>query len=733
MKPLGTVWQLIDSYGLPWTVARMIYELQARSRFQVVRFRRRMWADDELAHWLRPGVPSDPDGYAAYWQEHRPPFLFRPADRPLYGRALREILGEEGIQALVGEAEQLKQGRFQYFFSQSGRLGFPPDWHHNPFTNQRTSPTAHWSRIPMFSSETGDLKFIWEPGRFASAYTLARAYWASGDEAYAETFWQLVESWARSNPPNHGAHWRCGQEISLRLMAWCFGLYAFAESPATTPDRLFLMAGMIAVQADRVAKNHVYAYLQRNNHAISEGVGLWTAGILFPEFREAEKWRESGRKFLEEEARRQIYDDGAYVQHSTNYHRLMLHDYLWAIRLGELAGYELSPLLMDRVYKAGELLYQLQDEESGYVPNYGANDGALILPLNICDYKDFRPVLGSIHYLFRRTRLYQHGPWEEDLLWLFGPEAIETQREVVEKKPLQASIGGYYTLRAGKSWGMTRCVTFQDRPSDADMLHLDIWRNGVNVACDPGSYRYFAEPAWDKVLSSTQVHNTVSVDGEDQMERGPRFMRLTWTESKMYYHLTAEENRLAYFEGVHYGYRRLRDKVTHRRAVLKGYEDTWIIVDDMFGDGKHDFRLHWLLADLPFTVDMEEMHVSVATGEDTYGLYLRTCLPESVPGQFDVIRGTEDSAPRGWQSSYYGVRHPALSVALSLSATVPCRLVSVFAPEKQKNQLLVSPKRIHFENCDSRLMANLLAPESASIVQDVILDSPAGREHFVIG
>jgi hypothetical protein len=200
----------------------------------------------------------------------------------------------------------------------------------------------------------------------------------------------------------------------------------------------------------------------------------------------------------------------------------------------------------------------------------------------------------------------------------------------------------------------------------------------------------------------------------------------------LYYHLTVKGGRLAYFEGEHYGYRRLHHKVTHRRAVLSGYEDTWIIVDDLFGHGDHDFRLHWLLADLPFTVEPEEMHVSVDMGEDEYGLYLRTCLPESVPGQFGVVRGTEDSAPRGWQSTY-SARHPALSVVLGLRATVPCRLVSVFAQDKQDNQLSVSAERIHFENCDFKLTANLLTPESPSIVKDVIWDSRTGREHFIIG
>ena len=165
--------RLLRNHSLSWLAARLVYEVQMRGGFQGRRFLKRPWADDELAHWLRPGIPADPTGYADYRQEHCPHFLFQPDDRPVYERVLRQVLGEAGRQALMDEAEQIRQGCFRYFFVRSGQLGFPPDWHYNPFTGQRTSPTAHWSRIPMFSSETGDLKFIWEPGRFASAYTLA--------------------------------------------------------------------------------------------------------------------------------------------------------------------------------------------------------------------------------------------------------------------------------------------------------------------------------------------------------------------------------------------------------------------------------------------------------------------------------------------------------------------------------------------------------------------------------
>jgi len=73
---------------------------------------------------------------------------------------------------------------------------------------------------------------------------LLRAYWRTGDESYAELFWRLVEDWRIQNPPQQGANWKCGQETSLRVMAWCFGLYGFCAATATTAERVVALAQM---------------------------------------------------------------------------------------------------------------------------------------------------------------------------------------------------------------------------------------------------------------------------------------------------------------------------------------------------------------------------------------------------------------------------------------------------------------------------------------------------------
>lgn len=709
------LWPAIKEYGLAWSSARLVYELQVRSGLHALRFGQRSWSEDELSQWICSGVASDADEYLEYWRQHRQPFFFQPAARPEYARALGRTLGENEIETLTGEVDRLREGRFTYFFSQSARLGFPPDWHSNPFTGQRTSPSDHWSNIPMFSAETGDLKFIWEPGRFAFAYKLARAYWATGDETYPETFWQLLESWASANPPNHGAHWKCGQETSLRLMAWCFALYAFADSAATTAPRLASLVGTMAAQADRVAGDHAYARLQRNNHSISEGVGLWTVGLLFPELRRARQWRTQGREILAREATQQIASDGSYIQNSTNYHRLMLQDYIWAIRLGEVCGDPLPDSVLQRIAPAVEFLFQVQDSESGHVPCYGHNDGALVVPLNACDYTDFRPIVSAGNYLVNRSRSYEAGLWDEDLLWLFGPEALEAPARAVRRGSFAAPEGGYYTLRGERSFCFTRCATYHYRPAQADMLHLDLWWRGVNVVCDPGSYLYYADPPWDNSLKGTSVHSTMMVAGQDQMVTGPRFMWFNWINSDVLSFERSAAGNIEWFQGQHDGYVRLKPPVTHRRGVVRAGDNVWVVVDDLLGEGSHSLEGHWLLHPGEHLLDDvgKRLRLSLPGGE--LQLYWNAWELDEMSA--DVSCGEESKAPRGWRSRYYGAREPALSLALSGLGRLPCRIVWVFVLGERTQQVFFDREKVEVRIGNQQTLSLALSdPQSADLV-----------------
>mgnify|MGYP002398849497 CR=1 FL=1 len=601
-------------------------------------------------------------------------FFFASDARSGFQSVLKSFDNKTEFHGVIQEAESMKQGLFKQFSHNFVDNEFPPLWNVNTFTGELSALDKHWSKIGDFTA--GDIKLIWELSRFSFVYHLVRAYWRTGDESYPELFWRLLENWRLKNQPNLGPNWKCGQEITFRVMAWCFGLYGFLKAQSTTIERMAWLILMIAVSGDRIEGNIDYALSQRNNHGISEALGLWTIGLLFPEMENAERWRNKGRFYLEEQGKSLVYEDGSFSQHSVNYHRLMLHDYLWAFRLGDLNGQPLSEKLKARVAKASEWLYQLQDEQTGQLPYYGQNDGALILPLNNCDYLDFRPVVQAMHYYFTGERLFESGPWDEDLLWLFGADATIAPVRVKQRKNFEAPDGGYYTLRTDTGFVFTRCASFQDRPGQADILHVDLWWRGQNIALDAGTYSYNSPEPWNNSLAHTAYHNTVTVDDEDQMDRVGKFLWFPWLKGNVHCMLRSLAGHLAYWEGGHDGYRRLSSPVDHHRGILQLGNESWLIMDRLSGSSVHRYRLHWLLRNCDYSWNQSIGLLTLRTEAGDY--YIQTGV-QSQSGIYSLMRADMDS-PRGWRAPYYNYREPALSLDLTVHDSLTL-FWTLFSPE----------------------------------------------------
>ena len=288
--------------------------------------------------------------------------------------------------------------------------------------------------------------------------------------------------------------------------------------------------------------------------------------------------------------------------------------------------------------------------KTGRVPNYGHNDGALILPLSDCDFLDYRPVVQAMSYLLSGTRLFERGPWDEDLVWLFGVAALDAPLNKVKQRKTSAHLGGYYTLRGSQSWAMIRCHSYFDRPGQADMLHLDLWFQEENLLRDTGSFQYYCAPVWQRYFKSSPAHNTVTVDDKDQMEIGPHFIWFNWVKSRLRHNQQLDEFDGDYWEGEHYGYCRDKEVVVHRRAIIRS-QNRWLVIDDILGEGKHSATLHWHLPNsdwrstLPDTICSQDLSAKIT---------VQSLTP--VEMSFDLMRGSEH--PEGWESLYYGEKKP---------------------------------------------------------------------------
>jgi asparagine synthase (glutamine-hydrolysing) len=230
------------------------------------------------------------------------------------------------------------------------------------------------------------------------------------------------------------------------------------------------------------------------------------------------------------------------------------------------------------------------------------------------------------------------------------------------RQKVQSSFpqGGIYILRGTNSQAILRCTNFDARPSHADQLHVDIWLRGENIACDAGTYLYSGEGIWRNGLAHTPVHNTVTVDEQDQMKMLTRFTWTDWAKGTVLQH----DQKL--WQGEHNGYQRLPDPVHHKRKVISLDDDRWLIVDHLHGRQRHHYALHWLLNDLPY--EQGENFLLLSLGSEKYKVHVGLLDGTSA---FSVVRAAPGST-RGWRSRYYGEKEPAISAMLETDQPRVC-------------------------------------------------------------
>jgi len=709
MGNLATLWQVGRTFGLRDGLLRLEYEAQRASGSMA----RRMQSVGGWESWdLKRIAPNtSPQDFLSIRRQGNHPFFFSNP-RNLAGE-LQTVLGAKGEDSIVREANQILEGTLPFFGGLKFDCGFPPKWFENPITKQRVSPDRPWTKMRFASDDYGDLKFILEPSRFLFIYPLARAYAITGDERFPEAFWSAIESWYANSPPMSGPLWICGQESSLRIMAWSFALHAFLQSPGATPQRVALLLQMIAAHAWRTMQTVGYARSQRSNHLISEAVGLWTAGTLYPELSDARTWQKQGADLLREAVIDQITPQGIYLQDSFNYQRMVLQQLLWTLRLAKIYKIELDPKIRARTATAFKFIAAFVDSKSGRAPNHGSNDGSHILPLAVCDYGDFRPLLRMGSCILDHPILLQPGPSDEATLWLCGKAANSGPQPDVEpvshpsfhrvggaSRSPSPDLTGYHRIGTPNSWAMVRAGRYKRRPFQADQLHVDLWWRGLNLARDPGTYLYNGDPPWNNGLAGTAVHNTVMVDGRDQMRRAGRFLWLDWAQASGRSFSANEASFPNRFAGEHDGYRHLG--VNHRRTVRAVTDDAWVIVDDLSGERgrEHELRLQWLLPDLPFETITDSPFCTAFSSEKTR---FRWNIFASAPGNPAIVRGGKllagnfgDERLLGWESPTYGELCPAISLVYIVQASLPVRIVTAILAEdavqvrESAGQLLLS-------------------------------------------
>lgn len=557
----------------------------------------------------------------------------------------RRLADTTDRDAALERADRVVAGEYQaYGWEWRALPDAPADWLRHPVTGHAFKGSIPWWEIRHLDPEQGDIMDLWEPARFAWAYDLVRGYLLTGEDRYAAAFHRRLAEWRAVCPPYRGPHWSCGQESSIRAAALLYAEANLADAPASTPEAMERLALVLAATGERVEDAIGYAVSQRNNHAISEATGLILLGVRFRDRHpSAGRWLRQGRALLERLVREQFAADGWYIQHSFNYTRLALDQCVVAQRALRAAGepsavpsHGLSAGAVERLAAAVDLLGWVMEPNTGVVPNHGANDGALVHPATLADYRDFRPALTAVCASFDIPLPGHIDPDVETLAWL-GLDA--PAHGPPPEDGVRTGSSGWAVARVGATMAFLRAGRYGSRPGHIDPLHLDVRFQTSEAIVDPGTFSYNAPPL-DRAFASASAHNGPIVDGREPGLRGPRFLWLAWPEARVIQASWQDQQAtiVAELPG------RVRRTVRVREGEVR-------VEDDVLLDTAEEITIRWLLhptmdpagAELPPDARRLESRPDGAAGwfSPRYGQRLAApCFEVSAPADAGALVST---------------------------------------------------------------------------------------------
>jgi hypothetical protein len=577
-------------------------------------------------------------------------------------------------QPYSNAADEILQGRLRVFALDhvSGPI---PQWNRDPKTG--TVAPLIFAKTLDYRNEAlvGDIKYLWEPNRHLHLVTLAQAWHLTGERRYVDGIRNHLESWLDQCPYLKGPNWTSSLELAIRLINWSitWQLIGGLDSVVFSAEegRRFRNRWLGAVyQHMHFIRGHFSRFSSANNHLIGEVAGLFVGALTWPYWRQSQNCAAEAQEILEREALLQNAPDGVNREQAVSYQQFVLDFLLVAALAGRANKRDFSSPYWKRIEAMLEFLASIMDTR-GHVPMIGDADDGYMTRLsqeqNFCPY---RSLLATGAVLFGRGDFKAKAAALDDKTrWLLGARAepdFNALRPDSRVLPVRRAFpeGGYYIL--GRDFEGEREIKLiidvgplgylsLAAHGHADALALWLSVGGREFLIDPGTYAYHTQKAWRDYFRGTSAHNTVVVDGLNQSVIGGNFMWLHHAQVKCEAWEPGEDRDR--FVGMHTGYQRLPDPVTHRRtAVLDKKIRIVEITDDLLCRGEHTAEFYWHFAE---TCDVSlEPDGSVLAVNEERKIRL---IPGGRDVEVDLRRGKADPIG-GWVSRQFDVKSETTTV-----------------------------------------------------------------------
>lgn len=556
-----------------------------------------------------------------------------------------------GLEKVADAVRSADYARARHEFAEYLRTRKKPVWHFDPHSRPRHEKrpdgvdTTEADRIlrrelpscGVYHKFEGEIdwnlnpinyrEWPWQLNRHAFWVTLGRAYWATGEEKYAQEFVYQMTDWVTKNPVplttsgNETYTWRTIEQGIRCSTSWPESFFLFLTSPSFTDDAMIVMVKSFVEHARQLTKWHT-----SGNWLTMESNGLMHVGVCFPEFKEASEWRRIASERLYSELDRQVYPDGVQIELTTCYHQVSLTNFLQAYQIATMNGYEMPA---DYVAKL-EKMYN-------YYLAVGMPDRTLP---DINDGGRF-PIRSTL------ARGFELFPHRKDFQWMATDGKAGQMPDFTS---VALPFAGQLIMRSG--WDENALYLMMDAGpygyghQHEDALSIVVHAYGRYHVVDPGNYAYDSSQ-WRRYVLSTRAHNTIMVDGREQ-HRANR-SREGYVVSKPLPNRWASSERYDYASGTYdRGYGNQNEvQVEHSRHIFFVKPKYWIVVDFLSpaDDAGH-------LYESMFHLDADGASVDPATrsvrteNKDSSNLCIIPVADEGLDVR--IVSGQEEPVVQGW-------------------------------------------------------------------------------------
>ncbi len=492
----------------------------------------------------------------------------------------------------------------------------------------RLPPDFDWTQNP-----SPDVEWLILLHKFYYATGLGIAYDESWDERYARKWIELTQRWMDQVPPDFLPSDVAGR----RIQNWISAHYYFINQmlPVSIgPEFYDRFLESLHAQVGHLRNN----LTPSRNHRTLELWAIFYAAVVFPEFRESRAWREFAIEELARNAESDFLADGVHCELSTDYHHIVLRNFLHVVRLARMNSISLPRALEKKVKLALQFAMHAHRPD-GAIPALSDGDSMSYLPL-----------------LQWGAELY------DDEAMLYVATQGKQGRPPADRCRAFPQ-GGYYTLRSGwggreSAFGDERALIFDCGPigegnhGHLDLLHFEASAYGQSLIVDPGRYTYHepkedGEYNWRVHFRRTRAHNTVVINDQDQARYEFRKSKFKISGPHPGYRM----NQFVSLAGLDYLHGTALSHeypAVHERKILFAAGEYWIVLDRLTAETPHQYEQLFHLSD-------------AAHGRVTGVINGETRIVDAPHLRIASLR-EDDCAmtiESDWVSRVYGSKHPA--------------------------------------------------------------------------